>query len=129
MTLQTKIRCRYRGVDKDGNLKIEVVKTTPGRMLLSQILPRHPNVPFALINRLLTKKDVQNVIDVVYRHCGQKETVIFADRLMAMGFASRLPRGHLVRQGRHDHPGRQEAAGRADQDEGRRSSSSSTRTA
>src|SRR5579863_2758899 len=55
-------------------------------MLLSEILPRNINVPFSLINRLLTKKDIQNVIDVVYRHCGQKETVIFADRLMGLGF-------------------------------------------
>ena len=34
----------------------------------------------------MTKKEVTNVIDYVYRHCGQKETVIFCDRLMAMGF-------------------------------------------
>ena len=93
VTLQARIQCRYRGVDKDGNTKIEVVKTTPGRMMLSQILPRHPNVPFALVNSLLTKKDVQNVIDVVYRHCGQKETVIFADRLMALGFAQACKAG------------------------------------
>ncbi len=63
-----------------------VVETTPGRILLAQILPKHPNLPFSLINRLLTKKDLQNVIDTVYRHCGQKETVIFADRLMGLGF-------------------------------------------
>ena len=55
-------------------------------MLLSEILPRHPNVPFELINRLLTKKEISNVIDDVYRHCGQKETVIFADRMMGLGF-------------------------------------------
>ncbi|MFI5001685.1 MAG: DNA-directed RNA polymerase subunit beta', partial [Reyranellales bacterium] len=64
----------------------KVVETTPGRILLAQILPKHPNLPFSLINRLLTKKDLQNVIDMVYRHCGQKETVIFADRLMGLGF-------------------------------------------
>ncbi|MCZ8295302.1 MAG: DNA-directed RNA polymerase subunit beta' [Rhodobacteraceae bacterium] len=93
VTLQARIQCRYRGVDKDNNTKIEVVKTTPGRMMLSQILPRHPNVPFSLVNNLLTKKDVQNVIDVVYRHCGQKETVIFADRLMALGFAQACKAG------------------------------------
>jgi DNA-directed RNA polymerase subunit beta' len=87
VSLQAKIQCRYRTVDKDNNPIVVRVKTTPGRMLLSQILPRHPNVPFSLINALLTKKDVQNVIDVVYRHCGQKETVIFADRLMSLGFA------------------------------------------
>ena len=34
----------------------------------------------------MTKKEVSNVIDNVYRHCGQKETVLFADRVMAMGF-------------------------------------------
>ena len=65
---------------------VKVVETTPGRILLAQILPKHPNLPFSLINRLLTKKDLQNVIDAVYRHCGQKETVIFADRLMGLGF-------------------------------------------
>ena len=55
-------------------------------MMLAEILPKHPNVPFALVNRVLTKKDVTNVIDVVYRHCGQKETVIFCDRMMQLGF-------------------------------------------
>src|SRR5450432_4014843 len=64
----------------------KVVETTTGRILLAQILPKHQNLPFSLINRLLTKKDLQNVIDMVYRHCGQKETVIFADRLMGLGF-------------------------------------------
>ena len=64
------------------------LETTPGRALLTQILPRHPEVStFALLNQLLTKKEISNVIDIVYRHCGQKETVIFADRLMGMGFA------------------------------------------
>src|SRR3546814_15511937 len=55
-------------------------------MLLSEILPKHKNVPFRVINQLLTKKEITNVIDVVYRHCGQKETVIFCDRIMALGF-------------------------------------------
>jgi DNA-directed RNA polymerase subunit beta' len=38
------------------------------------------------VNRLLTKKNISDVIDAVYRHCGQKESVIFADRLMGLGF-------------------------------------------
>ena len=42
---------------------------------------------FELINRLLTKKDISHMIDVVYRHCGQKETVIFCDRIMGLGFS------------------------------------------
>ena len=86
VTLHTKIEARYRTVDKDGGPSTVRIAATPGRMLLTEVLPRHPNVPVDLINRLLTKKEVSNVIDAVYRHCGQKETVIFADRIMAIGF-------------------------------------------
>ncbi len=86
VTLHTKVTCRYHGVDAEGKPTITRVNTTPGRMLLSEILPRHPKVPFEIINRVLTKKDVTNVIDLVYRHCGQKETVIFADRMMGLGY-------------------------------------------
>ncbi|MBM3537899.1 MAG: DNA-directed RNA polymerase subunit beta' [Alphaproteobacteria bacterium] len=86
VTLHAKVRARIKTMDKDGKLITPVVQTTPGRVLLSQLLPLHINVPFKLVNQLLTKKEISNVIDVVYRHCGQKETVIFADRLMAMGF-------------------------------------------
>ncbi|MGB4100326.1 MAG: DNA-directed RNA polymerase subunit beta' [Alphaproteobacteria bacterium] len=86
ITLHTCIKARYRGVDAEGRPVVSRVDTTAGRMLLSEILPRHPKIPFDMINRVLTKKDVTNVIDAVYRHCGQKETVIFADRLMGLGY-------------------------------------------
>ena len=84
--LHDKIRARWHSVDADGKDKREIVATTPGRMLIGQILPKNVNVPFSLINRQLTKKNVSDVIDAVYRHCGQKECVIFADRLMGIGF-------------------------------------------
>src|SRR3546814_5752313 len=42
--------------------------------------------PFDIVNRLLTKKDIGDVIDQVYRHTGQKDTVLFADAIMALGF-------------------------------------------
>ncbi|MBX3503021.1 MAG: DNA-directed RNA polymerase subunit beta' [Alphaproteobacteria bacterium] len=93
VTLHSRIKARLHTVDETGAEVVKVVETTPGRMLLSEILPQSKDVPFSLINRVLTKKDIQNVIDVVYRHCGQKETVIFADRLMALGF------GHACRAG------------------------------
>src|SRR5690606_13678475 len=48
--------------------------------------PKSHKVPFDVVNRLLTKKDVGDVIDEVYRHTGQKETVLFADAIMALGF-------------------------------------------
>ncbi|MBF0247854.1 MAG: DNA-directed RNA polymerase subunit beta' [Alphaproteobacteria bacterium] len=88
LSLHAKIVARYHGVDENGNPKVYRVDTTPGRLMVSEVLPRHPKVPFDLVNRLLTKKEVTNVIDVVYRHCGQKETVIFADRIMGLGFAN-----------------------------------------
>ncbi len=87
VSLHSRIKARYETVDEDGNPVRQLVETTPGRMLLSEVLPRNPNVPFDLINRLLTKKEISQVIDVVYRHCGQKETVIFADRVMNLGFS------------------------------------------
>ena len=55
-------------------------------LMMAQLLPLHPNLPFSLVNRQLTKKSISDVIDAVYRHCGQKESVIFADRLMGLGF-------------------------------------------
>jgi len=87
VTLHAKVKARYRTVDNEGKPIINLVEATPGRMLLSEVLPRHKSVPFAAINRLLTKKEITELIDVVYRHCGQKETVIFCDRIMSLGFS------------------------------------------
>jgi DNA-directed RNA polymerase subunit beta' len=61
-------------------------ETTAGRMLLAETLPKSHKVPFETVNRLLTKKEIGDVIDIVYRHTGQKETVLFADAIMALGF-------------------------------------------
>ncbi|MEZ5814741.1 MAG: DNA-directed RNA polymerase subunit beta' [Alphaproteobacteria bacterium] len=86
LSLHAKIKCRYHTVDENGDPKTEIVESTPGRILISDLLPRHPNVPFSMINQILTKKELSAVIEQSYRHCGQKETVIFADRLMKLGF-------------------------------------------
>ncbi len=91
--LHDKIRARYETVDADGKKVRSTVITTPGRMLIAQILPKHPAVPFSLLNKQLTKKNVSDVIDAVYRHCGQKECVIFADRLMGLGFGQAAKAG------------------------------------
>ena len=86
VSLHSRIKCRYHTVDANGDPITTTVDATPGRMLLSELLPRHPSVDFSCINRLLTKREITEVIDLVYRHCGQKETVIFADRMMKLGF-------------------------------------------
>ncbi len=86
VSLHSRIKCRYHTVDANGDPITTTVDATPGRMLLSELLPRHPSVDFSCINRLLTKREITEVVDLVYRHCGQKETVIFADRMMKLGF-------------------------------------------
>jgi len=55
-------------------------------MLIGECLPKRHTVPFEVVNRLLTKKEIGDVIDQVYRHTGQKDTVLFADAIMALGF-------------------------------------------
>ena len=84
--LQAKVKVRVNTFDESGNPVVEIVETTPGRAKLSTLLPKHSSVTFNTINKLMTKKEVTNVIDYVYRHCGQKDTVIFCDQLMSMGF-------------------------------------------
>ena len=68
-------------------------ETTPGRMRLGALLPLNAKAPFDLVNRLLRKKEVQQVIDTVYRYCGQKESVIFCDQIMTMGFREAFKAG------------------------------------
>jgi DNA-directed RNA polymerase subunit beta' len=36
---------------------------------------------------------VGEVIDTVYRHCGQKESVIFCDQIMSLGFREAFKAG------------------------------------
>ncbi|GAO40637.1 DNA-directed RNA polymerase beta' subunit [Sphingomonas changbaiensis NBRC 104936] len=86
VTLHSKIVSRVPQTDENGVSYMKRVETTPGRMLLGETLPKSHKVPFETVNRLLTKKEIGDVIDVVYRHTGQKETVLFADAIMALGF-------------------------------------------
>ena len=86
ITLHTKIKARVDSFDDEGNQTTEIVETTPGRMMVAQELPLNPNLPFSTINRLLTKKEISRAIDTVYRHCGQKQTVLFCDHIMFLGF-------------------------------------------
>jgi len=86
ITLHTKIQGRFETADAKGKLESAIYDTTPGRMLLGELLPKRPGIVFDLLNRELTKREISHMIDVVYRHCGQKETVIFCDQIMGLGF-------------------------------------------
>ncbi len=91
--LHSKITARLPQIDEDGNEVLKRFETTPGRLLLGQLLPLNAKAPFSLVNRLLRKKEVQQVIDTVYRYCGQKESVIFCDQIMTMGFREAFKAG------------------------------------
>ncbi len=84
--LHSKIRYRWIGVDEKGKEFKKWYETTPGRVILGNVLPRNVKAPFDIVNRLMTKREISSMIDQVYRHCGQKETVIFCDRIMSLGF-------------------------------------------
>lgn len=58
--------------------------TTVGRALLSEILP--DGMSFSLINRVLNKRAISEIVNECYRHVGLKETVVLADQLMYVGF-------------------------------------------
>src|SRR5471032_3074951 len=85
--LQAKVKVRLREyVQVDGELKgrRRLIATTVGRALLSEILPR--GLSFDIINQDMTKKAISACINACYRVLGLKETVVFADQLMYMGF-------------------------------------------
>ena len=62
----------------------ERVKTTVGRILLSEVLPE--DIPFSAVNKVMNKKTLAQLIDVCYRNSGVKATVLLADRLKDLGY-------------------------------------------
>ncbi|EBA05108.1 DNA-directed RNA polymerase subunit beta' [Rhodobacteraceae bacterium HTCC2150] len=91
--MHAKIEARIPQIDAEGNEVMVRFETTPGRIRLGALLPLNAKAPFDLVNGLLRKKEVQNVIDTVYRYCGQKESVIFCDHIMTMGFREAFKAG------------------------------------
>lgn len=86
ISLHSNIICRFETVDDKGNKILEKYTTTAGRFILSNILPKNHKIKFNLVDRILSKKNVSEIIDLVYRYCGQKETVILCDKLKTLGF-------------------------------------------
>ncbi|MGI1671681.1 MAG: DNA-directed RNA polymerase subunit beta' [Neptuniibacter sp.] len=86
--LQAKIKVRVQESIRDieGNLetKTELKETTAGRALLFTIVPN--GLPYSLVDQPMKKKAISRLLNEAYRRCGLKDTVIFADQLMYMGF-------------------------------------------
>ena len=86
LSMHAKIKARYETVDEKGKPLVQIIDTTPGRLMITDLLPRDALIPAELGNQLMTKKAIGSLIDEVYRNCGQKATVIFCDQIMALGF-------------------------------------------
>jgi len=100
--LHARVWVRIREIDiADDGERTERVKryrTTVGRALLSEILPA--GLSFELLNRPLKKKEISRLINIAFRRCGLRETVIFADKLMNAGFSHATTAG--ISFGAHD---------------------------
>ncbi len=85
--LHTPILFRTKTFNKDTNThELKKFKTSPGRVLLYRTVPESNDLPFDCVNKILTKKEVSNLLDNVYRFTGQKATCIFVDQIMNVGF-------------------------------------------
>ncbi len=75
-------------IDLHARIKVrinsEMKETTAGRIILSEIVPEEIN--FDMINKLMNKKELTNLIDHCYRLCGDKTTILLCDRLKDLGF-------------------------------------------
>jgi DNA-directed RNA polymerase subunit beta' len=81
------VRIKEFDVDKETGVKTPKIvryETTVGRALLSEILP--PGLSFSVLNKALKKKEIAKLINMAFRRCGLRETVIFADKLMKRGY-------------------------------------------
>ncbi|MFP8965525.1 DNA-directed RNA polymerase subunit beta' [Pokkaliibacter sp. CJK22405] len=96
--LQAKIKVRIHEVIRDihGNVEeaTRIAETTVGRALLFDIVP--DGLPFDLVNQAMKKKSISRLLNESYRRVGLKETVIFADQLMYMGFSFAARSGSSV---------------------------------
>ena len=83
---RVKVRVTQQIANKKGKLKkvCELMDTTVGRVLIYEILPA--GIAFAEVNKVLGNKDISRLINLCYRTVGLKDTVVFCDQLMYMGY-------------------------------------------
>ncbi len=86
--LHARVKVRIREVVKgeDGKMhaSVSIKDTVLGRALVYEIVP--DGLPFSTVDQPLKKKQISNLINTSYRELGLKETVVFADQIMYLGF-------------------------------------------
>ncbi len=77
ITLHTPIVARING---------KIYKTTAGRMIIGQLLPKSDNMPFDLVNKVMGQPDIKALLSTTYERCGDKAMILLADALKNTGF-------------------------------------------
>ena len=77
ITLHTPIIARING---------KTYKTTAGRMILGELLPKSDNMPFDLVNKVMPVKEIKSLLATTYERCGDKAMILLADALKNTGF-------------------------------------------
>ena len=77
ITLHTPIVARING---------KIYKTTAGRMILGELLPKSENMPFDLVNKVMPVGEIKALLATTYERCGDKATILLADALKDTGF-------------------------------------------
>ena len=96
--LQAKVKVRIhevvRDIEGDVTENTSLRETTVGRAMLFSIVPK--GLPFDLVNQAMKKKAISRLLNETYRRCGLKDTVIFADQLMYLGFRQATESGSSI---------------------------------
>ena len=77
ITLHTPIVARING---------KIYKTTAGRMILGELLPKSDNMPFDLVNKVMPVGEIKALLATTYERCGDKAMILLADALKDTGF-------------------------------------------
>lgn len=75
-------------LEEHAKIKVRIdgafVETTTGRVVFSEILPKR--IPFSMINKDMTKKELGKLIEYIYKKSGKRDAVVFLDNLETLGF-------------------------------------------
>ncbi|MFQ6729704.1 MAG: DNA-directed RNA polymerase subunit beta', partial [Alphaproteobacteria bacterium] len=77
ITLHTPIVARIKG---------KTYKTTAGRMILGELLPDCENMPFDLVNKVMSRGEIKSLLAITYERCGDKAMILLADAIKNTGF-------------------------------------------
>ena len=94
LDMHERIKVRLTARTPDGGEEARLVETTVGRALVYEVVP--PELPFDLVNEALGRRQISELINACYRRVGLKETVVFADQLMYLGFSNSTSAGTSI---------------------------------